>query len=125
LGPSARLRQILFQVFRGEACREKEGATMLNIETREVKAFLSSAQPTFWPDIPQGCPERYQKMIVATRARRFNVLTSTNTFEIPDGNEGGAGLEELRKAARWEERAWLSMLNAQTEMILDGDAVKK
>ena len=98
---------------------------MYNIETREVKEFLSGKQETFWPEIPQGCPERYQKMIVATRARRFNKLTNTNTFYIPDGNEGAAGLEEARAAAKWEERAWLSMLNAQTEMILDGSAVKK
>jgi hypothetical protein len=98
---------------------------MLNIETREVKAFLANAQPTFWPDIPAGCPEKFANMIVATRAKRFNVLTNTNTFYIPDGNEGAAGLEDARAAAKWEEQAWLSMLNAQTEMILDGSAVKK
>jgi cob(I)alamin adenosyltransferase len=98
---------------------------MYNIETREVKEFLSGKQKTFWPEIPQGCPERYQKMIVATRARRFNKLTNTNTFYIPDGNEGAAGLEEARAEAKWMERAYLSLYSIQTELILDGDMVRK
>ena len=97
----------------------------LSIETREVKSFLTNAQPTFWPDIPAGCPERYQKMIMQTRARQFNKLTNTNTFAVPTGDEGSKGLEELRSQAKWEERAYLSLYNLQTELILDGDMVRK
>jgi hypothetical protein len=97
----------------------------LPIERRDVRAFLSGAQPTFWPEIPAGCPEHAQKLIIATRARQFNKLTNTNTFAIPDGNEGAVGLEEARKATRWEDLAWNRLLAAQNEMIMDGSAVKK
>jgi cob(I)alamin adenosyltransferase len=64
-------------------------------------------------------------MIIATRARQFNKLTNTTTFRIPDGNEGAIGLEEARAEAKWIERAYLSLYNIHTELILDGDMVKK